>query len=409
MAHRDPLGWLLLGSVLAATPASAADTLQELFSEGKISGHVRSYLDMRDFDAIPDQGGYALGGRLFAETGSLYGFSAGGAYYVSDDVGTTHRDEARVLLNVPNDVEILGEAYLSFSALGTRLTGGRLLIDTPFANPSDAFMVPVTFTGFGISNQSVPGLTLSAFYLTHIKDRPADEFVDIGEFVGNRLGGPALASDDTASDRGTAIAGAVYASKQSKLQAWGYVFSDYFATGYAEASHRFGEIAGVIPYAGAQYVHQFETGDELLGDVDARAFGARLGAQLAGADLSVAWNHAPEQRDAFRSGGVLAPYSFATGALFTNSMVDTIENSDSGDSLKLALVYEWGPSVVARLSYAIYDRDHLSTTRETNLDLAYKFRGRANGLTFRVRVGLVSARDRARRLADIRTQLQYAF
>ena len=408
---------LTLGLGLALpSPARAADSIAEVFSEGTLSGNVRSYFNVRDFDSKPDQGAYALGGVLRGETSPFHGFSIGGAYYVSDDLGTMNDDADRVLGTLPASTEILGEAFLRYSHGGSSLTAGRIKIDTPFANPSDAFIIPITFEGIGVESDVIPGVRLEAYYLTRFKNRSADEFVDVGDFVGGRLAG---LTAENAADQGTAIVGATWARGKTGVSAFGYWFTDYFATTYVEARHELAPLAGVTPYVGAQYVYQFDTGDDLLSrgagarvagrEVDGQSMGALLGAKLGSFDLSFAYNHVDRSSSSLLGGALLAPYSFATSSIFTNSMVDTLENSDSGSAYKLTLQSKLGERVVAKLSVASYERDVLGDSVETDVDVTYAFTGIVDGLSFRVRLGIVSSSDRDQRVSNLRTQLQYTY
>jgi hypothetical protein len=398
------------------TGAMAGDSLASIFSEGTVSGNVRSYLNVRDFDDRRDQGAYALGGVIRGETANVGGLSLGGALYLSDDLGTKHDDPRRVLGTLPESLEVLGEAYVKLTFASTQVTAGRIKIDTPFANPSDAFIVPVTFEGLGVKSQPFAGVTLEGYYLTRFKNRSDEKFLDVGDFVGTRLAGLSAAQS---ADQGTAIAGVTWANEQTRVSVFGYLFTDYFATGYVEARHSLPPLAGITPYVGAQYIYQRDSGDDALADggggrvagreVDGQAAGALLGAKLGSFDLSVAYNHVARRSRALLGGAILAPYSFATSAVFTNSMVDTLENSDSGSAYKATLGWKWGKRLDTKLSVASYERDQLTDSVETDVDVTYFFQGTMDGLSFRVRLGVVQASDRSRRLTNLRTQLQYVF
>jgi len=407
---------LLILAVCSAEPVAAADSLVEWLSDGVISGNVRSYFNVRDFDDRPDQGAYALGGVIRGETAPFRGLSIGGAFYVSDDLGIRNRDDARVLSTLPTSTEILGEAYLRYAYGSFELTAGRIKIDTPFANPSDAFIIPVTFEGVGIRSSVTPSVKLEAYYLTRFKNRDADEFVDVGDFVGGRLAG--LSATDAAR-QGTAVVGASFARERTRVSLFGYLFTDYFGTAYLEGRHELEPWRGAAFYLGAQYAYQFDIGDDRLSDgsrarvtgreVDGRSTGALLGVKWHGLDLSFAHTHVARSDRALLGGALLAPYSFSTSAVFTNSMVDTLENSDSGNAYKLALAWTMAERIDVKLSVASYERDVVGDSLETDIDLTYRFTGRAKGLSFRTRLGVVRSSHRSQRLSNLRTQLQYTF
>lgn len=398
------VGLLIATSLSVPTLALGADSLKEVISEGKVSGAIRSYYNFRDFDTKLDTSAFALGGYLHAETGPLYGFNLGGTFYISDDVGTRSKNPARRNPNLPGQAYTLGEAYLQYRGFDTVFTIGRQKLDTPFANPSDAFMIPVTFEAVGFSNTSIKNLTLSVHYLDRIKNRPDDEFTDIGRFVPRRLG-----VTETA-DAGTGIVGAVYSEKTLKLQTWGYLFSDLFHIAYLQADYAFPAVwGGVIPEVAGQYIYEGNNGDDLFGDVDVNGFGVKIGGKRGPLGLSFAFNHVIAEGGSFRNGAVLAPFSFATGPMFTNSMVETLENSDAGNAFRVALEYKFREYFITKVSFVAYERDAVVDTTETDVDFTYVFTDFLEGLSFRVRLGLINSGTDSAKLLELRPQLQYVF
>jgi len=383
--------------------AWSADTLKEVITEGKISGALRSYYNFRDFDTKLDTSSFALGGYLHGETAPFYNLTLGGTFYISDDVGTRNKNPVKRNLNLPDDASVLGEAYLQYYGFDTRFVIGRQKIDTPLANPSDAFMIPVTFEAISLSNNSIRNLTLNAYYLDRIKNRPDEEFVNVGRFTTKRLG---MAKS---SRRGTGIAGAVYANKGTKVQGWGYLFDDLFHVAYLQVDYAVPQVWGVTPEVAGQYIYEGDSGKDFLGEVDVNGFGAKVGGKRGPVSLFFSYNHVASQGSAFRNGAVLAPFSFATGPLFTNSMVETLENSDTGDAFRISLDYKFRDAFTARVSFVSYERDVAPDTTETDIDLTYTFGGFLEGLSFRVRLGIIDSSTAAARLVELRPQLQYVF
>ncbi|MDQ3562947.1 MAG: OprD family porin [Pseudomonadota bacterium] len=397
-------GLLIITSLSIPTTALGAETLKEVISEGKVSGAVRSYYNFRDFDTKPDTSAFALGGHLHAETAPLYGATVGGTFYMSDDVGTRDEDPARRNTNLPDDAYVFGEAYFQYRGFDTVFGIGRQKIDTPLANPSDAFMIPITFETISLSNTSIKNLTVSAYYLDRIKNRPSDEFVNVGRFTTDRLG---MAKS---SNRGTGIMGAVYSAKSMKLQGWGYFFPDLFHVAYLQADYSFPQVWGVTPDLAAQYIYEGNSGDDFLGDVDVNGFGVKISGKRGPFGLLFAYNHVVSEGGAFRNGAVLAPFSFATGPLFTNSMVETLENSDAGDAFRVALDYKFWDPFTARVSFVAYERDIAPDTTETDIDLTYDaLKGFLEGLSFRIRLGIIESGTASADLVELRPQLQYVF
>ena len=121
--------------------AFAAETLEEAFHEGKVNGNIRAHYNERHYASRPDATAFALGGGLRAETGSLYGFNLGVGFYTAQDLGLNDDDPIKVDSRMGSDVEVLGEAYVNYSAWDSTFTLGRQKINTPFANPIDVFII----------------------------------------------------------------------------------------------------------------------------------------------------------------------------------------------------------------------------------------------------------------------------
>jgi hypothetical protein len=68
--------------------------------------------------------------------------------------------------------------------------------------------------------------------------------------------------------------------------------------------------------------------------------------------------------------------------MFTNSMVETLENSDAGDTFRVALDYKFRDYLVARISFLDYERDVAVDTTETDIDRRTSSRGFSKGCPF---------------------------
>jgi hypothetical protein len=122
------------------------------------------------------------------------------------------------------------------------------------------------------------------------------------------------------------------------------------------------------PFFSFQYGNQFDVGDKLLGTVNAQVFGANLGFGWKDFKLAYAFNYLPKKSGTFRNGGFLSPYSFATDALYTNSL-------DGGMTLKdsafVGLGHKWTvnytpTNFLIELSYTIYDMIKSVGGRDSN-------------------------------------------
>ncbi len=400
------MGVVVLGSLVGCgltTVAFAEDTIQKAFKEGKVSGNLRAHYNDWDYGVATDQSAFAIGGLLKAETGPMGWAKFGAGYYTAQDMGTNSSDTAKVDGRMGSELEVLGEAYVAVSGADTTLTLGRQKINTPFANPGDAFLIPVLFEGTSISNKSIENLTLDASYLTTIKNRNSDEFVDVGDFSTGRYG---AGKQETS---GTLILGANYKADGLGLQAWYYQFADLFDTTYLQANYDFSGNDDIKPFIAAQIGSQSDSGDKLLGEVDSFLWGLQGGVSMGKAKVTLAYNTVDEESSAYKNGGFLAPYNFSTSPLFTNNMLQTLENGNAGDATKLTFNYNF-PDLKVKLSYATFDfKNNVADRDEIDADLIYSLNHVTTGLSLRWRFALVSSDTKSVETTNNRFQAQYTF
>lgn len=390
-------------SAFLFSTAASGTSLHEAFSQGKYQGQLRIYDNVQAFQHGPDKYGTAFGGRLAFETnaGSLLGFSAGFAYYTSNDLSTNHDDTAARTQFTPTvDIDILGEAYLRWSGFDSVVTAGRQLIATPFLNPSDAFVIPVTYTGYSVINKSIPNITLQAYNVLDVKSRESDAFIDMGYFAANRLGGTKKNTD------GDNVVGVVFDRDGTKAQAWEYLFTDLFNLTFLEAEHVL-TVGESKVYGSAHFGMQNDQGEKLLGEVDTQLYGVKAGIRSHGADLSLA-------AEQVAGGRFLSPYTFFTDALYTNSMITGMSNVEAGNGWKAMLTYDFTEHFWGKISHSRFDFAADKDFSESDFDLRYTFAKESDftGLSLISRVGY---RDGSKNpagypdLIEYRVQIQYLF
>lgn len=389
--------------LLTLPAAVSAASLKQAFHEGKYAGQVRVYNNTLALQHAQDKFGTAFGGRLGFETKNehLWGFSLGAAYYTANDLETNKDNaSARAPYTPTVDVDILGEAFVRYTGYDTVATAGRQLITTPHANPSDAFVVPITYTGYSVINKSVTGLTLNGSYLMSIKTREAQDFQNVGAFALSRLSKP---SKDTS---GTIIGGATYEADKLKVQLWHYALNDLFNMEWLEVDYNFGGET-YKPYVAAQHGRESDAGEKLLGDVDSKLLGAKAGVKAFNADLSLAYTQVS-------TGTFYSPYTYFTDASYTNSMITGVSNVDNGEGWKGQLAYNITPELWAKFSHSRFKFDS-GDFSESDFDLRYTFNKESDfeGFSAWVRVGYrdgtTAPSPGYQDLLEYRTQLQYVF
>jgi hypothetical protein len=402
MSKKTTVLGVIMGCSLT-TVALAESSLQDAFKEGSVSGNIRGYYNTWDYGSKTDQTAFSLGGLLKAETGPIGWVKLGVGYYTAQDLDTNNSDPAKVDGRLGSDLEVLGEAYIAMSGADSVLTIGRQKISTPFANPGDAFIIPVTFQGTSFTNKSITDLTLTASYLTAIKNRNSEEFVGVGEFSTARYG---VGSQNT---DGTLILGSTYKSAGLAVQAWYYQFSDLFDTTYFQANYAFAGTDTFKPFVAAQLASQSNSGDKLLGEVDSTLWGLQGGVSMGKAKVTLGYNSIAEETSAFKNGAFLAPYNFSTSPLFTNNQLSTVENGTAGDAAKLTFNYSFS-DVKLKLSYATFDfKSSVADRDEVDADVTYSLGQYAPGLSVRLRIALVTSDTKSAETTNNRFQLQYAF
>jgi hypothetical protein len=394
-----------INAVMAAlllTSAAGADSLADTIGASKIDGNFRSYFNTRDYDVKTDESALSVGGALRVNTGSINGFNLGLGFYAAQDLGTNSSDAAKVNKRLGSELEVLGEAYVNYTAGDTSVTVGRQKLNTPFANSGDAFIIPFSFEGTSIVYKGISNVILEVDYINSIKNRNSSTFTDVGAWTANRFSAESSDSDSTI------ILGGTYTKDALKVQAWYYDFDNMFNSTYLQANYALSAVGSTKPFVAVQYGTQGESGDEILGEIKSSLLGIRAGIWFAQSKLTLAYNTVSEESGAFKSGAFLAPYSYSTSPLFTNNMLQTFENVDSGDAVKVTFNHSFA-KVKLKASYAEFDFD-TSTDREAiDFDLTYDMSGYSKGLTLRYRIEVVTSDVKSVEQINQRFQMQYRF
>jgi len=389
---------------LVFSQSAHAEDLQAALQNGTVNGNIRAYYNTREYEAdgATDESAFALGGALRAESAEWYNVKFGLGYYTAQDLGTNNNDPAKVNKRLGSDLEVLGEAYITTSALNSVFTLGRQKLGTPFANAGDAFIIPFTFEAVTFSNKSLDNITFDLVHFNTIKNRNSAEFVDVGTWSTNRYG------VDVTPTSGTTALGAKFSQSGLDLALWYYDYSDLFTTLYGQAGYTFAEMGSVTPFIAAQYMTQSEAGDELLGTVSSDLYGIQGGIKFGTSKLTLAYNAVSEDEDSFNNGAFLTPYTFSTSPIFTNNMSTTLENVDAGEASKITFNHQWN-ALAFKASYAVFDYEQAVDRNATDLDITYKLDQWQPGLSMRWRFELVDGDEENVEQMNNRFQLQLVY
>lgn len=394
---------IFLAIGLIATPVLAQDVVDEpgpgfMIDGVSIKGHGRVY-DYRHWhsdnqpyptqnpDDRHDTRGTAIGGDLFVKSGSWRGLSGGLALYTQQKLIGYDNENSSLAPHVTH----LSEAYVRHQSSVSRITVGRQLMDTPFANGDMFTMLPRSFQGvsgaldFGDSaviqqkkdhtgpfefnvlapfadkpKPGAPEVKLYAGRMTRYESRFASDFSDENRYSAGLhqvdplvpLGTPGLFTAGVQYAQGLA-AGDVMA------RLWAYNFFDYAKLQFIEAGYQAPALAGgVKPYVRIQYLHESDSGAAYAGKVRATYSGVKAGVKYEKADIAVVFEHAPRHAGTFRNGGLVHPYSDLSGVLYDDTLVTGLEDLGPGHAIGVQLDYSPSKSFTISTKIVHYVADY---------------------------------------------------
>ena len=280
------------------------------FRETKLHANSRTYwLDKHDF-GFDEPRALTTGGSLAYESGYLADFfQLRGALYTTQPLYANEAAGGTMNLTVDGDqITTLGQINARVRLAGQEITAGRQLVRTPYINPFDVRMIPLTFEGVVLLPQSKDTtIDYIASYLSRYKPRDSSDFISFSEGLG------------IDQDEGVFVTGAAYHANGWNIGASNYWIKDALNTFY-------GEIDYLFPFGGDNGGPSFRAGINIL---DQRTVGADL---IAGAPLqhlsSVGTAHRELSRFRLHGGGV---ESRAGGEYPKALRVQPVLHGDDGD------------------------------------------------------------------------------
>lgn len=158
------LSLVTLLSAGLATCSFAADTLEDAFKNGKVSGELKSYYFDHDTGSA-SASILTTGLTLSYVTDSLYGFNFGTT--VQANYAPSSDDDAKSMYkyDMYGSGAVLSEAYLGYTGHSTNIKIGRQFFKTPAVAGSGSRMIKESFQGASVFNKSLPNTTLMAGYV----------------------------------------------------------------------------------------------------------------------------------------------------------------------------------------------------------------------------------------------------
>ncbi len=231
------------------------------FRDTELTANSRTYWLGEDQFGQNEPEAFTTGGSLAYQSGYLADFfQLRGVLYTSQplyanaDAGDTDN-----LTPDGDQITTLGQINGRIKFAGQEITAGRQLVRTPYVNPYDVRMIPLTFEGVVLLPESKgQKFDYIASYLTRYKPRNESGFISFSEGLG------------IDENEGMLITGASY-----HTGGWNLGFSNYWIKDALNTAY--GEIDYLLPFGGGEDGPSFRVG---INDLDQRTVGADL---IAGA------------------------------------------------------------------------------------------------------------------------------
>jgi len=404
-------GVLAVAMALCLALPATASAASLGFGKIHFSGFIRDYYFTRTQRVGQNRRSFSLGGKLHFETTEKAGLGVGASLFTAQPFDLNSSNISLVDVTVPGTpLTALGEAYLGYRAPGVQGKFGAMLVNTPWAPPSDSRMIPSTFEGLITSEKLGPFITFTADRLYRFKNRTDAYFTEHTLLT-------------TAPSPGVLILNGTYAAGPVTTSLWYNNFYDIARLGYGEFKFRNAKGGMVQPYVNFQIGNEGSSGSALVGKVSSNFTGEQVGVASPHLDVSVAYNLIPLRTGFFRGGGIASPYtsSYQTDPLYTTQMFTGLVESGAGHGIKGAATY-WSPDrrfriVASRANYYLYTSvkgTPVNNQAETDIDTTYFTNGAAkngtwNGLAIRYRLGFENDTGAPQEFTYSRLMFEYDF
>ncbi|WP_321779557.1 OprD family outer membrane porin [Sulfurimonas sp.] len=279
---------LAISTSVFADESKEANSIQEMFSKGTVSGQIRlGYAANKTETAgAKDTSATAIGGQLKFETAAIKGFSLGVAMYTSHAIsglsGDAKDGEFNGELTSDNgQYTEVAESYINFDYEGFNFRGGRQLIDTPLADSDDIRMTPHTFEAY-IASYTLKDLGLSFIAGSVLNWQGVDsDYANVTNGVWAKTG-----------EDGTYVGAVTYSNDIIEASAWYYDVTKAASAIYTDVTGTIAINDDIEIVVAAQYLGESEK-DNAAGapsTIEGSIIGAMVEAGIYGATLSVAYD-----------------------------------------------------------------------------------------------------------------------
>jgi len=378
--------------------------LGDVFRKGALNLNLRNYYFHRERQGRDNLETWAQGGELAYATASWKNrLRLGSTLYTSQKLhGPKDEDGTLLLRPGQKSFTVLGEAYLDARLYGNlTLKAYRQKFNLPYLNASDSRMVPNTFEAVTLMDASGDALVYGVSHTWRMKKRDATSFVSMTEAAGIK-----------GRDRGVSSAALRYTFPNgANLGLVNHYGKDFVNIFYSDFNSRARFRRGLGVQFSAQYTRQNSVGDELGGDFDTYAWGAKVAASYGGGVLTLAHTSTASDAAIRSSWGGKPSYLSIMVKSFDRRAEDAWLLGMSTDFRFLGnnpfsgfMSYAWGETP---------DHGSNASPDQSEFDITLDYKpesGVQKGLWFRLRGALVDQRgDGSSDSTDVRLIVNYDF
>ena len=402
--------------LLSSVSLNAADDLESMFKDGKVSGQIRMFYIDREYQggsgADTHRDATAIGGHLKFVTDDYKGLNLGAAFYTTNQVDLNqHGTEDPSLLGSKNEsYSVLGEAYVEYKLSNTALKGGRLKYSSPMMGADDARMLPNLFEAYVITNKDIANTTISISHVTKFSQGSFGRVYQANKNAANAIlastaGYSAINSDPVDSGKfedmgtysvgkstsGVTVGSISYKDDNFQVNLYDYYASDIMNTIYVDASYKITS-GDFKPFISAQVIKQDDIGDAFInkgkgfsgdGSIDSLFIAGKIGAKIAGFTTYIAYSETSDNTANEKAAGGYANAIISMwGGMpaYTQGMVTRHMFLAGTKATKVVGSYsfkEQGVNLSATAYYASFDMDKNSgygvarTAYEPGFDIKY--------------------------------------
>lgn len=340
---------LLLSLLLSVS--GSAQSLDEIFKEGKVSGNLRAFWYDGDRELRINRTALTLGGILSYQTAPYEEFSGGVSFFSSNGVSSlTEMPKSGQTHNLNLDgssINTLGEAYLQYRGYDTSIKYGRQRLDLPLANDYYNRMLPNSFEAFSIENHSINHTTLKGAYITGWKYKGSDTFVSPTYSLG--------------IDRDIAVLGATYSPAPTwKIELYDTYIRDVMNALYLQIiDNEIWQSSDGIKFSGAlQYLNEQSVGKNAAGEVDTYLLGL-IGTFSKGEwSLSALYTHIGDQ-SLLGTGGRYEKMGWGAFITYTDLQIGGESENAGAEAYGGVLTYRPGSTFEISTKYMRVDQDDI--------------------------------------------------